>query len=130
MPFVTLEINTNTDKMLSTLVDIAEQSIDKIFDDELRMQIAETFAEMCDPYVPYLTGRLSQDITITPEEIIYNAPYAEEQYERMDSNFTREYHPLATGHWDEVMLTNQGEEFLDRVKQLIIDKANQVYGGT
>lgn len=45
----------------------------------VRQQINEVFAERCDKYVPYQTGRLA-DVSITPYTITYRAPYAHYQY--------------------------------------------------
>lgn len=50
-------------------------------DETLMKRVHTIFAEMCDPYVPYgETGELSNNITITAKNVVYNAPYARYQY--------------------------------------------------
>lgn len=113
------------DDTTNNIVDTITNMTDNLIDGGVKQDIAKLFAEMCDPYVPYLSGNLAHSATPSIDGVTYYAPYAEEQYERMDSNFTREFHPLATGHWDEVMLQNQGDEFYERVKQIILEKAQE-----
>lgn len=123
--YFTVEVDETTDRIVETIA----SKVEGLIDTGLVMDISKLFVEMCDPYVPYRTGRLAHSATPSGQGVTYYAPYAEEQYERMDTNFTREYHPLATGHWDKAMLTNQGDEFYAKVKDIIMDKAANELGG-
>ena len=70
-------------------------------DDEFGMYAANSWRKLVEPYVPYNTGRLCNDVTIKPFAVQYNAPYASEVYES-NMNFRKDKHPLATAHWNEV----------------------------
>ena len=111
----------NVDNILNVVSDIT----DKLITDDVKLDVVNLFTEMCDPYVPYRTGRLANSAIPSVNNVTYTVDYADEQYERMDTNFTREFHPLATGHWDEVMLQNQGDEFYEKVKEIILQKAQE-----
>lgn len=62
-------------------------------------------------YVPFLNGKLSENVTETPGSITYNSPYARRQwYENQGKN--RKKHPLAGGHWTERMWPDRGKEIV------------------
>lgn len=64
---------------------------------------------LSDPYVPFLNGPLSENVTELPNQIIYNSPYARRQwYENQGKN--RRFHRLAGGHWTERMWPDRGKE--------------------
>ena len=64
---------------------------------------------LSDPYVPFLNGPLSENVTELLNQIIYNSPYARRQwYENQGKN--RRFHPLAGGHWTERMWPDRGKE--------------------
>ena len=66
---------------------------------------------LSDPYVPFLNGKLSENVTETPGSITYNSPYARRQwYENQWKN--RKKHPLAGGHWTERMWPDRGKEIV------------------
>lgn len=66
---------------------------------------------LSDPYVPFLNGVLSQNVTEHAQRIIYNAPYARRQYyENQGKNRSR--HPLAGSHWTERMWADRGKEIV------------------
>ena len=44
------------------------------------LAIHNTLARMCDPYVPFLEGPLSQTTVITSKSVKYTQPYARYQY--------------------------------------------------
>lgn len=127
-------------------------------DEELLLSIHNLFAKMCDPYVPMDTGVLSQTIEVTPQYVSYNTPYAHYMYEgeiygpnypitekgqvvgffsepgkeksptgrMMEYNFSN--HPKATRHWDEVMMSEKGQEFVKQVEELVKRRIKQLYG--
>lgn len=49
-------------------------------DEQLRLQIHNLLAKMCDPYVPMQEGVLAQTTEITSEGVRYTQPYAHYQY--------------------------------------------------
>lgn len=87
-------------------------------DDEVMTDINQKFAEICDPYVPYITGKLANNITVNSNGITYNQPYAEEVYNSHNLH-NKEQHPLATSRWDEVAFANHEEEIGAEVKERI-----------
>lgn len=105
-----------------------EEMVGSIVDDELMTEVNQILYEMCDEYVPYRTGALAGNATVTAEGVEYNQPYASEQYEGGEFRHSTEYHPLATSHWDEAMLRDRGDEFYARVEEAIIRKAKEKYG--
>ena len=71
-------------------------------DDDFKVYAAECYRKRIEPFVPYNTGNLCNDVTIEPFRIRYNAPYAETVYNDLNRNFRKDKHPLATAKWDEV----------------------------
>lgn len=76
----------------------------KGFGKETNKKSAEIFRRYAHPYVPYLTGKLSQTTRIRAYKdhatITYLMPYAKEQYSNPYFRHTKTVHPLATHHWD------------------------------
>lgn len=92
------------------------------------LAIHNTLAKMCDPYVPFLEGPLSQTIEVSPQCVRYTQPYARYQYYGVEFNHTTEYHPLATAKWDEAMLQNKGDEFRREVALIVKERLRQTRG--
>ena len=105
-----------------------EQKFENLVDDNVMLEIHNTLAKMCDPYVPFLEGPLSQTIQVTPESVRYIQPYARYQYYGTGFNHTTDYHPQATAMWDKVMMDEQGEQFVDQVKEILARRARELYG--
>lgn len=118
--------------MITTNIQINEKSIEKkldnLIDDTVMLEIHKLFAELCEPYVPMNTGKLLSSVNVTPQYVQYATNYASDVYNRNDSNFNTEKHSLATGHWDKAMMQDRGEEFIQKVKELLIRRAKQLYG--
>lgn len=77
---------------------------------------------LSDPYVPFLNGPLSQEVTESTGSITYNVPYARRQYyENKGEN--RSKHPLAGGHWTERMWADRGKEIVEAVAEYCGGKA-------
>lgn len=114
---------------LRTNLKAVEGFVDNLKNDtELMMSINRCFADRCDPYVPYETGRLA-NVNITKTGVSYNAPYARYQYEGIN-RYTGGplhynppthpvFHPLATHHWDQAMLEAEGDVFRADCQELI-----------
>ena len=105
-----------------------EHTIEELIDDKVMLEIHNLFAKMCDPYVPFLEGPLSQTIEVSPEGVRYTQPYAHYQYHGEGFNHTKDYHPLATAFWDKIMMQDRGPEFIAQVEKILKDRARQLYG--
>ena len=73
-------------------------------DEEFGMYAASSLRQLVEPFVPYRTGRLCNDVTVRPFRFEYDAPYAEEVYNNVHMNFRKDKHPLATAKWVEVAM--------------------------
>lgn len=92
------------------------------------LEIHNTLAKMCDPYVPFLNGPLSQTVIVMPDYIQYIQPYAHYQYEGIHFKHTLDFHPLASAQWDKAMLRDHREEFVQQVKDILVRRAQELYG--
>ena len=102
---------------------IADEIRDIVTDSATLTEINQLLADMCDPYVPYQTGRLATDITVTDKGVTYNAPYAATQY--ANPNHNTNIHPLASGQWDKAMLDAEEDTFLAKVAEILSDRLNR-----
>lgn len=102
--------------------------IESLIDDKTMLAIHNLFAKMCDPYVPFLEGPLSQTVEVMPQYVRYIQPYAHYQYTGDDFNFTKDYHPLASARWDQAMLRDQRDAFELQVKEILVRRAKELYG--
>ena len=97
----------------------------------LMTQIHMQFRAMCTPYVPYLEGVLSDTTEVTHEYVRWSQPYAHYQYVGISPNgkafnYTKEQHPLATSQWDKAMMRDVGDDFTQRVQELVNWRASQL----
>lgn len=99
-----------------------------LHDDSVMLEIHNLLRKMCDPYVPFLEGPLSQTAEVEPHCVRYIQPYARYQYYGVGFNHTLDYHPLATALWDKVMLAERGDEFKTAVKDIIKRRISELYG--
>lgn len=105
-----------------------QKKLDMLIDDRVMYQIHDLLAKMCDPYVPFLEGPLSQTVEVSPQSVKYVQPYARYQYYGTDFNHTIDYHPQATALWDKVMMSEKGEEFRAGVRAILKARAKEIYG--
>lgn len=115
---ITVEVNPNA----------IEDQIESLLDDTTMMRIHQLLADMCDPYVPYLSGKLHRDVIVNSEGVTYTSGYAAKQYYGTEFNHNLEHHPLASALWDKAMLTDHEEEFLNGVREILVRRANELYG--
>ena len=117
---------------LTVKVHIDDAFLDKqmstLLDKRTMLELHNLFAKYMNPYVPFLEGPLSQTLEITPEYVKYTQPYAHYQYEGEGFNFTRDYHPRASAHWDQAMMAEKGDEFRAQIKEILMRRANELYG--
>lgn len=105
-----------------------KRKLDSLIDSRTMLQIHNLLAKMCDPYVPFLEGPLSQTVEVTPKSVKYVQPYARRQYYGTDFNHTTDYHPQATALWDKAMMRDRREEFVEQVRQILRQRAREIYG--
>lgn len=102
-------------------------------DEDLMRNINTKLAFRCNPYVPYETGRLA-NVNATRTGVSYNAPYARYQYEGIN-RYTGGplhynppthpvFHPLATHHWNEAMMSAEGDVFIADCQELVNKRVN------
>ena len=51
--------------------DILEQQLERLLNESTRYAIHNLLAKMCDPYVPFLEGPLSQTVEVYPDKVRY-----------------------------------------------------------
>lgn len=108
---ITVDINVNIDpKRIS----------DRIMNDRPFWEFAATeWHRLYAPYVPMLTGTLTNTVSITPGQIEHTVPYARYQYEGTRFNFTRTYHPKASAHWDKAAEPTQKPKLIASLQAYI-----------
>jgi hypothetical protein len=124
--------------VINFVVEIDEQSLQSKLnalteDKSTMLEVHNVFAKMCDPYVPFLEGPLSQSglANVTQDYVQYggsNVPYARYQYYGTKFNHTVDYHPLATAFWDKAMMRDKGDVFKQEVTEILRRRAQQLYG--
>lgn len=119
--------------LVKTEVSVNELNIDHklstLFNDEKTMlQIHNEFARLCNPYVPFLEGPLSQTVEVYSDRVRYSQPYAHYQYYGVNFNHTLDYHPLASAMWDKAMLRDHREDFLIAIRNVLVRRAKELYG--
>lgn len=122
MAFVGVSVNIN-EKAIA-------DKIDALANDETTMlEIHNLLAKMCNPYVPYLHGPLSETAEISSKSVRYIQPYARYQYYGTHFNHTVDVHPQATALWDKVMLSEHRDEFVAQVRAILRRRVSELYGG-
>lgn len=102
-----------------------QQKLAEINNPTTMLAIYNTLAKMCDPYVPFLEGHLSQTIQVSSDGVRYTQPYARYQYYGDNFNFTLDKHPLATARWDAAMMRDHGDEFVAQVEDILRRRMEQ-----
>lgn len=119
-----MEINSSITMNIDSMK--LESKVHDLFDDATMTQIHKLLADTVDPWTPFLTGRLHSDLTITPDYVQYNVPYAKYKYYGQVN--CKEFHPLATSHWDEVALQTEMDTFVNGVREILVNRAKELYG--
>ena len=145
-------------QIVTTQIKVNEEEIgaklENLINDEVMLSIHNLFAKKMEPYVPFNPGDQAS-VEITPEYVKYDAPYAHYHYEGLVygpnipiiedgivvgwfSIPNKPKHPtgaqlqfkkpLASAHWDEAMMRDKGEEFIAEVKEILKERARQLYG--
>lgn len=103
-----------------------EAKVGSLLDDSTRTKIQQLFADTIDPWTPFLTGKLHSTYDVDAEGVTYKVPYAAKKY--YGTVYTKTVHPLATSHWDEVAMQTELPVFEEKVKQILIERAKELYG--
>lgn len=122
--FVTYEIDIDEAGIENKLMSL-------FYDPDAMLEIHNEFAKTIDPWTPFLTGAMSSSglANVAADGVTYNVPYARYQYYGVNFNHTTTYHPLASAQWDKVAMETQLEPFIQKVKDILIRRYNQLYGG-
>ena len=112
---------------------IENHFVDLCKDKQTMLEIHNTLAAECDPYVPMLNGQLHESglANVTAEHVEYgnsNVPDARYQYYGVEFNHTVEHHPKATALWDEVMMQERGDIFSEKVREILVRRYKELYG--
>ena len=119
-------------------------------DDDTMLEIHDTLARYCDPYVPMQEGVLAQTTEITAKSVKYTQPYAHYQYmgelylaangsswahkdeKKYPSGLplvhSKEKHLRASKEWDKAMMAERGQEFTHAIRDILVRRANELYG--
>lgn len=120
---VTVNVTSNIDELAKKFAEKTEKA---------QNQLTQQAAKDTEPFVPFLTGSLTERTQVEDNEIIYPGPYARYLYygktmagggaygsikapTNKDLVFTKTFHPKAQSHWFEAS------------KALNIEKWKQVY---
>ena len=74
---------------------------------------ANTWYKLMEPWTPFDTGLLMDEVLIEPKQIYYVMNYATYVYHGDHMNFQTQHHPLACSHWDKAAEPTQ----LPKLKQ-------------
>lgn len=102
-------------------VDISRVS-KKIDSPDVWLFAAQDWHRLIQPYTPYRTGQLEQNVTIKPKEIIYNSLYSVYVYNGENMNFRKDHNPKASARWDERAKQEKQDEKLIKDVQGYIEK--------
>lgn len=114
-------------QLKSRLNNAIQRKLSEINNPTTMLAVHNTLAKMCDPYVPFLEGPLSQTVQVSSDGVRYTQPYARYQYFGDNFNFTLEKHPLASARWDKAMMRDHGGEFIAEVEE-ILRRRIELYG--
>lgn len=139
---IKIDVKINTAKLA--------KEFEALKNDDVMYEIHDLFSKMCDPYVPMYTGVLSKTVTVTKDSVTYEQPYAHYQYtgelylapngsawakkdeEKYPSGiplqYSKEEHELASKEWDKAMMRDNGDVFLNAVKDILMQRFKELYG--
>ena len=113
-----------------TSMDIKSENVvnkcSTLLDGETMTRIQATFAEVIDPWTPFLSGELHSNLSIDSSGVTYNVDYSAKKY--YGTVYCKEYHPLATSHWDEVAMQTEMPVLEEKVKRILIERVKALYG--
>lgn len=91
----------------------------------IELETAEKVREIATPFVPFLSGHLSNNTEVIQDDagahLIYTEPYAHYQYTGVGFKHTTTFHPQATEQWVEKALEANPGALKQFVKGKILD---------
>lgn len=103
-----IRVDINTNRILN-----------RFFDDDTRLFANTTLYMLCDPFVPFKEGGLSQNVDITKDFVHYKSPYADVIYNGKNMNFSKDKHSLATAEWDKVAMVSKKRQLVSEIENYI-----------
>ena len=97
-----------------------------LLDDATLTKMQTAFAEIIDPWTPFRSGQLHSDRERDSSGVLYRVPYSMNKY--YGEVYTKTFHPLVTSHWDKVALQTEMETLENRVKAILIERVQELYG--
>ena len=99
------------------------------------VQITPEFVRYYAPYAHYMYvgeiyGPNIPSISKKTGEIIgwFSPPGKEKQPTGRPLKYSQEKHPKASKEWDKAMMAERGQEFIQAVKKILIERARELYG--
>ena len=89
---------------------------------------ANEWHRLIESYTPMRTGNLYRNVTISPGEIKYNAPYSVRVYYGDHMRFRKDLHPKATARWDEAARPEQEDKLIASMQGYIDSGRLDLYG--
>lgn len=97
-----------------------QKYVNKIMNDETFWRFAAAeWHRLYQDWVPYRTGNLYDDVTITPGVIEHKAPYARYVYEGERMHFNRGQHAHASARWDQKAEPTQKPKLISTLQRYI-----------
>ena len=136
--------------------DLYNMVIGVVHDKTARLEVANMLYKKMDPYVPMDQGTLAQTVEIDENKIRYLQPYAHYMYEGIVYGpnipiiengmvvgffsrpgmkktptgamieYSKEFHPKATSHWDEVMMQTEGDSVKAEVANIFVRRMKEL----
>ena len=110
MGFVTLRVDLDMNKLRADILSVLTP--------EVMTQMYLELYSACDPYVPYVTGALANNVAIDSNGIHYLQSYAEDVY-NSNRYHSPSVHPLASSYWDEAMYRDHKDEFDKKLTDIV-----------
>lgn len=107
---------------------VLKKKLDMLLDKETKTASHNALARIVDPWVPMLTGQLSQHTNVDETGVEYRQPYARYQYYGIDFKHTKDFHPLASAYWDRVALSVKKDELMREIEGILYRKLRQING--
>ena len=112
-----MKFKINAKPFAQKVADILKRKTVSLTSNQFRMQSAQLYAELIEPYVPKKTGKLRNSVTIVRggTYLRYNTNYAQRVYEVPARRYTT---PGTTHHWDEYAAPNIMDKYKAALNQM------------
>lgn len=122
-----MQLQVNVKINNKNLSKVIRQALD---DPQLRTDVSRVYAETVDPWVPMVTGALSESglSNVDSQGVHYTVPYARDVYDSPNLHRT-DKHPLASSRWDKVAMQTERDSFVAKSKDLVKQKIKELQRG-